>query len=66
MSEKQFILKWIDDNENMIKDIHHKIWEYAEVGLQETKTAKLLIDILKKFIYKSICYKVKGINFYVP
>ena len=48
MSEKQFILKWIEENENIIKDVHLKIWEYAEVGLQETKTAKLMIDILEK------------------
>lgn len=46
MSEKQYVIDWIEENRALITDVHHKLWEYAEVGLQETKSAKLIIDIL--------------------
>jgi len=48
MLEKRFVVDWIEENKDTIVDVHHKIWEYAEVGLQETKSAKLMIEILQK------------------
>ena len=48
MSEKKYVVDWIEENRDIITDVHHKIWEYAEVGLQETKSAKLMSEILEK------------------
>jgi aminobenzoyl-glutamate utilization protein B len=39
---------WIDENESRIVDISDKIWEFAEVGLQEHKSAKLQAEVLEK------------------
>ncbi|TRO60069.1 amidohydrolase, partial [Candidatus Bathyarchaeota archaeon] len=53
MSEaKRVALKWVDKNEKMLVEVHQKIWELAEVGLQENRTAKILIDILEKEGFK--------------
>lgn len=41
---KEVALSWIDGNEKRIIEISDRIWEYAEVGLLEHKTAKLLSD----------------------
>ena len=45
---KEVALDWIEENQEMIIDIHQRIWELAEVGLQEIKTANILIEILQK------------------
>lgn len=45
---KQIALEWVQENEKLLIDVHNKIWNLAEVGLQELKTAKILIDILEK------------------
>lgn len=45
---KRIALQWVQDNEKLLIDVHEKIWNFAEVGLQEFKTAKLLTDILEK------------------
>jgi len=37
-------LSWIDENEKRIIEISDKVWEYAELGLLEHKTSKLLSD----------------------
>jgi len=37
-------LSWIDENEKRIIEVSDKAWEYAEVGLLEHKTSKLLAD----------------------
>ncbi|KON30181.1 amidohydrolase [miscellaneous Crenarchaeota group-15 archaeon DG-45] len=49
---KQTALEWVEQNEKLVKDVHMKIWGYAEVGLQEMKTAKLMTDILRKEGFK--------------
>ena len=46
--EKQSALDWVEENKELLTDVHQTIWEYAEVGLQEHKTAKLVIDNLEK------------------
>jgi aminobenzoyl-glutamate utilization protein B len=44
---KSDVLDWIGKNENMIIDVSDTIWEYAELGLQEFKSSKLLADTLE-------------------
>jgi aminobenzoyl-glutamate utilization protein B len=52
MGAREVALEWVNANEKMLTDIHQKIWELAEVGLQEVKTAKTLTDILEKGGFK--------------
>jgi aminobenzoyl-glutamate utilization protein B len=52
MEKKREAYDWVDENEKMLVDTHQKIWELAEVGLQEVKTAKILTDILEKEGFK--------------
>ena len=49
---RETALEWVNKNEDILVDIHQKIWELAEVGLQEFKTAKTLTDILEKEGFK--------------
>jgi aminobenzoyl-glutamate utilization protein B len=45
---KDVALSWIDENEKRIIEISDKAWEYAEVGLLEYKTSKLLADEIER------------------
>jgi len=45
---KETALSWIDDNEKRIIGMSDKAWEYAEVGLLEYKTSKLLADEVER------------------
>lgn len=45
---KQTAWKWIDQNTDTITDISDQIWEYAEYGLCETKSSKLIADTLRE------------------
>jgi aminobenzoyl-glutamate utilization protein B len=49
---KKIALEWVNENEKKLVDIHQEIWELAEVGLQEIKTAKKLTDILEEKGFK--------------
>jgi aminobenzoyl-glutamate utilization protein B len=49
---KETALSWIDDNEKRIIGISDKAWEYAEVGLLEYKTSKLLADEVERHGFK--------------
>jgi aminobenzoyl-glutamate utilization protein B len=49
---KETALSWIDDNEKQIIKISDKAWEYAEVGLLEYKTSKLLADEVERHGFK--------------
>lgn len=40
-------LAWIDDHAEILKQVNKNIWSYAETGLQEFKSAKELMDLLK-------------------
>jgi aminobenzoyl-glutamate utilization protein B len=46
---KETAWKWIDDNREEFIKISDKVWEYAELGLVEHKSAKLHVDTLRKF-----------------
>ena len=49
MSEsKRVAWDWVDQNKNMLVNAHMRIWELAEVGLQEDRTADLLTERLSK------------------
>ena len=45
---KQTASRWIDENKDQIITLSDKIWEYAELGLLEYRSAKLLASELKK------------------
>jgi aminobenzoyl-glutamate utilization protein B len=44
---KKDAVSWIDANTKTLEATHKKIWTYAEVGLEETKSSKELQDLLK-------------------
>jgi aminobenzoyl-glutamate utilization protein B len=46
-SSKQAALAWIDANADALKRVNRSIWTYAETGLEETKSAKELMDLLR-------------------
>ena len=45
---KDIALSWIDENEKRIIEVSDRAWEYAEVGLLEHKTSKLLADEIER------------------
>ena len=49
---KQTAWKWIDDNSKNLAKMSDKIWGYAELGLWETKSSKLISDELEKRGFK--------------
>jgi aminobenzoyl-glutamate utilization protein B len=49
---KEKVANWISKNEARIIKISDKIWNYAELGLQEHKSASLLADELEKNGFK--------------
>jgi len=48
MMSREVALRWIDENEKRIIEISDKIWEYAEVGLLEHRTSRLLSDEIER------------------
>jgi aminobenzoyl-glutamate utilization protein B len=44
---KNIAIGWIDGNSKTLNRINKNIWNYAETGLREFKSAKELIDLLK-------------------
>jgi len=47
-SEKQFILSWLDAHMPELSEINAKIWEYAEVAMEEYQSSELLASYLEK------------------
>lgn len=45
---KEYACSWIEKNKFHLADISDKIWDYAELGLQEFKSSKLLASELEK------------------
>mgnify|MGYP006310711381 CR=1 FL=1 len=45
---KKTATDWIDNNKERLIEISDAIWSFAEVGLQEHKSSKLLADELEK------------------
>lgn len=48
MDKKEFVLKAVADKKDLIVEVSDKIFNYAETGFHEFKTAKLYEDVLKK------------------
>jgi len=44
---KEIALKWISEHESRIVEVSNKIWEFAELGLQEFKSSSLLSNELE-------------------
>jgi hypothetical protein len=44
---KKAVIQNLDNNQNKYGQTAHQIWEWAEVGYQETKSSSLLQEILK-------------------
>mgnify|MGYP001105401177 CR=1 FL=1 len=49
---KQKALNWISENERRIIEVSDKIWQFAELGLQEFKSSSLLAEELRKAGFK--------------
>lgn len=49
---KESAWRWIDENRDRIIEISDKIWGYAELGLMEYKSSKLLADELERHGFK--------------
>ena len=45
---KDFIVEWNNQNTNDFYNAAKEIWENPELSMQEYKSSKLLIDLLKK------------------
>ncbi len=45
---KRIANEWVDAHRELLVATHQQIWEWAEVGLQEYRTGKLLADILER------------------
>ncbi|MEM2452706.1 MAG: amidohydrolase, partial [Candidatus Methanomethylicia archaeon] len=52
MNPKDIALNWIEENKGRIISLSDTIWEYAELGLEEFKSSKLLADELEKHGFK--------------
>ena len=48
MTAKQTMWDWIAGHEDVLIGAHDRIWEWAEVGLQETRSSHLLTSILRE------------------
>ena len=57
---KQAAWDWIDQNRERLIEVSDKIWEYAELGFVEVKSAKLLVDELERQDFK-VAMEVAGI-----
>jgi len=52
MNAKDIALNWVEENKEKIIFLSDMIWEYAELGLEEYKSSKLLADTLEKYGFK--------------
>jgi aminobenzoyl-glutamate utilization protein B len=54
MSEKakKTAFEWVDENQERLAEISDEIWEYAELGYVEFKSAELLADEIEKHDFK--------------
>jgi aminobenzoyl-glutamate utilization protein B len=47
-THKKSVIKWIEENKDILITAHQNAWDWAEVGLQEFKTGAYLADILEE------------------
>lgn len=48
MNEKNFICTYIEENKDKFIDVSDKVWEFAEAGMKEYKSAKYIAEFCKK------------------
>jgi aminobenzoyl-glutamate utilization protein B len=53
-ADKECAFDWIENNKNSIIEISDKVWEFAELGLVESRSSALLADELEKNGFKVI------------
>ena len=46
-AEKQIAIDWVDSNARILNQVNRKIWTWAETGLQEFKSSRELMDLLR-------------------
>ena len=44
---KQVALAWVEEHQELLADRHRQVWAWAEVGLHEHRTSRLLADTLE-------------------
>jgi len=49
---KEYARRWIEENKSRLADVSDRIWEYAELGLQELKSSALLASELERNGFK--------------
>ena len=49
---KEEVWRWIDSNSKEFITVADEVWKYAELGLVETKSSKLIADVLKNHGFK--------------
>ncbi len=49
---KEKAWKWIDEHKDEFIEVADKVWQYAELGLVETKSSKLMAERLEKHGFK--------------
>ncbi len=52
---KETAWKWIEDNHDLLTSISDEIWGYAEYGLCEDKSSKLVADTLRRHGFRVQC-----------
>ena len=47
MDNRELIREAVAEKRDLVAEVNRKIWEYAELGHKEFKSARLLCDVLK-------------------
>ena len=58
-TEKQAALAAIEEKETLVAQVADAVWDYAELSMQEVKSAALFCDVLEKegfAVEKGICH----------
>ena len=42
-------MRWIESSEEVLGKINDTVWQYAETGLEERRSSRLLIDTLREY-----------------
>ena len=45
---KEKAWKWIDEHKQEFIEVADKVWHYAELGLVETRSSKLIAEVLER------------------
>ncbi len=51
-ADKKCAFDWIENNKRLIIEISDKVWEFAELGLIESKSSAILAEVLEKHGFK--------------